>query len=65
MRHSYLALELCEGSLEKYVKEENFRKRIKIGDIEILKQATEGLKYLHSKSIGKFYEKILYKNKYL
>ena len=50
----YIATELCEGNLRKFIIEKSFIGKMKTKDI--LQQTVEGLNYLHMKDIGKYYE---------
>ena len=50
----YIATELCEGNLRKFIEDENFMDKMETKDI--LQQTVEGLNYLHKNDIGKYYE---------
>ncbi len=48
----YLALELCQGrALKDWVISQDFLIRLQIDSVEILRQATKGLKFLHTNDI--------------
>lgn len=52
----YIALELCAATLYDYVlrKDQIVQVLPKISEMDILKQATSGIAYLHSLDIGKY-----------
>ena len=49
----FIALELCDCSLREYVMNQESQKRyLDVPKVDIMRQATEGLAYLHQNSIG-------------
>lgn len=52
----YIALELCNATLQDYVNQKCDKAILdSLSPLEILKQATAGLEYLHSLTIGKLF----------
>ena len=51
IEYFYIALELCDATLDKYVSGMFAKELIK--PLDILEQVTRGLKHLHSLKIGK------------
>lgn len=50
---SYLALELCDCSLDDYVRKVDIREQYRTDPKELLRQATDGISHLHGLGISK------------
>ena len=50
----YIATELCECNLAKFITDKSYSDKMETNDI--LQQTVKGLNYLHKYDIGKYYE---------